>query len=219
MRLTVGAVDVESGGFRYFDSARDRIGAEHVMASAALPPAFPAVRIDGRDYWDGGLVSNTPLEHVLDEWPREDTLAFQVDLWNARGPRPKTMMDVLERAKDIQYSSRTRHGTDDIAERQRLRVALGQLLETLPGKQLPENLAHSFDAWTCTKILNVIHLIYRAKPYEEQYKDYAFGPHTMHEHWQAGRADMQETLAHPDYFSVPSRDMAVVTHDVHREDG
>jgi NTE family protein len=218
VRLTLGAVDVRTGNFTYFDNRKTRLRAEHVMASGALPPAFAPVEIDGEYYWDGGLVSNTPLEYVFDESPRRDTLAFQVDLWSARGALPKNLPDVLERVKDIQYSSRTRRGTDDIAERQRLRVALGQLLETLPGKQLPENLAHSFDAWTCTKILNVIHLIYRAKSYEEQYKDYAFGPHTMHEHWQAGRADMQETLVHPDYFSVPPRNTAVVTHDIHRDD-
>ena len=99
-RLTVGATEVETGNFRYFDSRETRIGPEHILASGALPPAFPAVEIEGRQYWDGGLVSNTPLEHILDEWPREDTLAFQIDLWSARGSRPETLMDVLERAKD-----------------------------------------------------------------------------------------------------------------------
>ncbi len=217
-RLTLGAVNVRTGNFTYFDNRKTKLRAEHVMASGALPPAFAPVEIDGEFYWDGGLVSNTPLEYVFDESPRLDTLALQVDLWSARGTLPKNLADVLERVKDIQYSSRTRRGTDDVAERQRLRVALGKLLESLPDKKLPPELEHSFDAWTCTKVLNVIHLIYQAKSYEEQYKDYAFGPHTMREHWQAGRADMQETLAHPGYFSLPPRDGGVVTHDIHRDD-
>ena len=216
-RLTLGAVNVRTGNFTYFDNRKTKLRAEHVMASGALPPAFAPVEIDGEYYWDGGLVSNTPLEYVFDELPRQDTLALQVDLWSARGALPKNLPDVLERVKDIQYSSRTRRGTDDVAERQRLRLALGQLLQSLPDKKLPSELEHSFDAWTCTKVLNVIHLIYRAKPYEEQYKDYAFGPHTMREHWQAGRADMQETLARPAYFSLPSRERGVVTHDIHRD--
>ena len=101
MRLTVGATDIENGNFRYFDSAQMRIGPEHILASGALPPAFPAVEIDGRWYWDGGLVSNTPLEHILDEWPRKDTLALQVDLWSATGSRPRTMMAVSYTHLDV----------------------------------------------------------------------------------------------------------------------
>src|SRR3546814_4242719 len=100
VRLTVGATNVDTGNFEYFDSSRTRIGVEHIMASAALPPAFAPVRIGDKAYWDGGLVSNTPPEHILGEWPRQDTLALQVDLWSARGERPHNMMDVLERAKD-----------------------------------------------------------------------------------------------------------------------
>src|SRR5690606_34334326 len=114
IRLTVGATEVGSGNFEYFDSARTRIRVEHVLASGARRPAFAPVEIGDKAYWDGGVVSNTPLEHILGEWPRRDTLALQVDLWSARGPRPRSMLDVLERAKDIQYSSRTRHGTDHV---------------------------------------------------------------------------------------------------------
>ncbi len=136
VRLTVGATDVETGNFRYFDSATDRIEPEHVMASGALPPAFPAIVIDDRHYWDGGVVSNTPLEYVLESSPRRDTLAFQVDLWSARGILPRTLLDVLERQKDIQYSSRTRLSTDAVAARQRLRNTLGLLLESIPKKHL-----------------------------------------------------------------------------------
>ncbi|HZW72957.1 MAG TPA: DUF3734 domain-containing protein, partial [Caldimonas sp.] len=215
-RLTVGTVNVHSGNFRYFDNRTTAIRAEHIMASGAIPPAFPAVEIDGEFYWDGGLVSNTPLEYVLELRPRADTLALQVDLWNARGVLPRTLPDVLERQKDIQYSSRTRRGTDMAATRQRLRLALGELAALLPGKRFPAHLAGAFADWTCTKVVNIVHLIYAAKSYEEQYKDYAFGPQTMLEHWSAGLDDMRRTLTHPAYFALPSRDVGVATHDVHR---
>ena len=212
VRYVAGAVNVRSGNFAYFDSRKQRIRVEHVLASGALPPAFAAVEIDGESYWDGGIVSNTPLEYIAEDTPRRDTLALQVDLWSARGSVPKTLSDVYERAKDIQYSSRTRRGTDSAAGRRRLRMALGKLAAQLPGGQLPTELA----PWTCTKVLNVVHLIYQAKAYEEQYKDYAFGPVSMQSHWSAGLADMQRTLARPQYFALPPRDAAVATHDVHR---
>ena len=213
VRYVAGAVNVRSGNFVYFDNRKTRIRPEHVMASGALPPAFAAVEIDGECYWDGGIVSNTPLEYVNEETPRRDTLAFQVDLWSARGSVPRTLADVYERQKDIQFSSRTRRGTDSAAQRQRLRLALGELAARLPGGKLPDALA----PWVCTKVLNVIHLIYQSKAYEEQYKDYAFGPLSMRAHWTAGLRDMQRTLGCPRYFALPSRDAGVATHDVHRE--
>ncbi len=216
MRLTVGATDVETGNFRYFDSLRERIGSQHVMASGALPPAFPAVEIDGREYWDGGLVSNTPLEHVLDEWPREDTLAFQVDLWSAHGQRPKTMMDVLARAKDIQYSSRTRHGTDAMARTQELRTALTKLIAHLPDRQVPDDLRDAFARWMDDRIFNIVHLIYQAAPCEQEFKDYAFGTRMMRRHWDAGVADTASTLRREEFFDLPDRDKGFALHDVHR---
>ncbi|HEU4664764.1 MAG TPA: patatin-like phospholipase family protein [Dokdonella sp.] len=219
VRLSVGATHVATGNFRYFDSARERIRPEHVLASGALPPAFPAVVVDGEPYWDGGLVSNTPLEYVLESVPRRDTLVLQVDLWSARGPLPKTVLDVFERQKDIQYSSRTRQGTDQVAARQRLRNALGLLLERVPDGTLPAELAAELEPWLCDRVFNIVHLIYRAKSYEEQYKDYAFGPATMREHWDGGRDDMRRSLARPEYFSLPDRGLGVVTHDIHRVGG
>ena len=219
VRLSIGATNVATGNFRYFDSARERIRPEHVLASGALPPAFPAVAVDGELYWDGGLVSNTPLEYVLESSPRRDTLVLQVDLWSAHGPLPKTVLDVLERQKDIQYSSRTRQGTDQVAARQRLRNALGLLLERMPGGRLPEDLRAELEPWLCDRVFNIVHLIYRAKSYEEQYKDYAFGATTMREHWSGGLDDMRRSLARPEYFVVPDRGLGVVTHDIHRVGG
>lgn len=214
--LAVGAVNVRSGNFVYFDNRATKIRAEHVMASGALPPGFPAVEIDGEFYWDGGVVSNTPLEYVIDSEPQGDMLALQVDLWSARGELPRNLADVLERQKDIQYSSRTRHGTDRLAERQRLRMALRKLAGALPGKRLPAPLARELEPWLGEACLNVVHLIYRAKSYEEQYKDYAFGAAAMREHWAAGLADMRASLAHPDWFAPPPSNVGVATHDIHR---
>lgn len=215
-RLTIGATNVCSGNFRYFDSAIERIGAEHVMASGALPPAFPAIEIEGETYWDGGLVSNTPLEYVLESTPRRDTLALQVDLWSARGSLPRTLLDVLERQKDIQYSSRTRMGTDAAAARQKLRNTLALLLETIPARHLPARVVADLEPWLCDRVFNVIHLIYQAKPYEEQFKDYAFGPIPMREHWRQGFEDMAKSLRHPEFFVPPPREIGVATHDIHR---
>ena len=218
VRLTVGTTNVRNGNFRYFDSAKEPIRPEHIMASAALPPAFPAIEIDGEHYWDGGIVSNTPLEVLLEAEPRRDTLVFQVDLWSARGILPRTLLDVLERQKDIQYSSRTRLSTDMVAARQRLRNALGLLLEQVPKKLLPVELVADLTPWMCDRVFNIIHLIYRAKPYEEQFKDYAFGMGAMREHWSGGLEDMARTLSHPEFFVPPPREIGVTTHDVHRED-
>jgi NTE family protein len=219
VRLTIGATNVATGNFRYFDSANERIGPEHIMASGALPPAFPAVVIDGEPYWDGGMVSNTPLEFLLESSPRRDTLVFQVDLWSARGIVPRTLLDVLERQKDIQYSSRTRLGTDAVAARQHLRNTLGLLLERIPRKYLPETLVADLRPWLCDRVFNIIHLIYRAKPYEEQFKDYAFGAAAMTEHWRSGFEDMAHSLARPEFFVPPPREIGVATHDIHRGNG
>ncbi len=216
VRLSIGATNVASGNFRYFDSALERIRPEHILASGALPPAFPAVVVDGEHYWDGGLVSNTPLEYVLESVPRRDTLVLQVDLWSARGPLPRNVLDVLEREKDIQFSSRTRQGTDQVAARQRLRNALGLLLERVPDGSLPAALRRELEPWLCDRVFNIVHLIYRAKSYEEQYKDYAFGLATMREHWASGRDDMHDSLVRPEFFALPERSLGVVTHDIHR---
>ena len=218
VRLTVGATHIASGNFRYFDSAIERIGAEHVMASGALPPAFPAIVIDGEHYWDGGVVSNTPLEYLLESTPRRDALVFQVDLWSAQGILPQTLLDVLERQKDIQYSSRTRLSTDVVAARQRLRNALGLLLAEIPKKHLPARVVADLAPWLCDKVFNIVHLIYRAKPYEEQFKDYAFGAIAMREHWAQGVEDMTRSLERPEFFVPPPREIGVVTHDIHRDD-
>lgn len=213
-RLSVGAVNVASGNFVYFDSPTHHIDARHIMASGALPPGFPAVEIDGESYWDGGIVSNTPLQWVLDSVPRHDTLAFQVDLWSARGELPRDITGVLVRAKDIQYSSRTRAATDQFKRLQKLRVAIRTLLE-----KLPDDLRHTPEAMALAaegdhKHYNIIQLIYRARNYEGTSKDFEFSRRTMEEHWSAGYNDAVRTLRHPEVLTPPNGSSGVRTFDV-----
>jgi NTE family protein len=205
MRFSVGAVDVSSGNFIYFDTATHRIGVEHIIASGSLPPAFPATEVDGRYYWDGGLVSNTPLEWVLGSQPRRDTLAFQVDLWPARGALPKDLIDVEVRHKEIVFSSRTRAATDHYKNAQKLRAALSVLLAKLPPELRETEEAKLLEQQADDKVCNIAHLIYRSKGYEGYSKDFEFSRRTMEEHWQAGYRDAQITLKVPDVLRLPDR--------------
>ncbi|HVO04082.1 MAG TPA: patatin-like phospholipase family protein [Candidatus Cybelea sp.] len=216
VRVSVGAVDVETGNFVYFDNANRKLLPEHFMASGALPPGFPAVEIEGRHYWDGGLVSNTPLVEVLQHPPRRDTLAFQVDLWSSRGPMPRNVFDVAERQKDIQYSSRTRMATNMALDLQKLRRTLRLMLQ-----KLPDSLDNDPDVvmardLSCSKVYNVIHLIYHDKAFEAYHKDYEFSRLTMREHWESGLDDIRRTLAYPEWLERPSNESGIITHDVHR---
>ncbi len=135
LRVSIGAVNVRTGNFAYFDNRRTRLRPEHFMASGALPPAFPAIEIDGEYYWDGGLVSNTPLSWILEQSLARDTLVFQVDLWSARGPVPRSLSEVGDRVQDIRYSSRTRLVTDQMQAYRRMQRLLRQVLDRVPAKQ------------------------------------------------------------------------------------
>ncbi|AOY91036.1 hypothetical protein BKK79_03805 [Cupriavidus sp. USMAA2-4] len=217
-RVSVGAVNVGTGNFVYFDNVHTRLAPEHFIASGALPPAFPPVEIDGEYYWDGGVVSNTPLMEVLGARPRRDTLAFQVDLWSARGPLPRTMGAVTERTKDVQYSSRTRFVTDTLEREQRYRNVLRKVLDQLPEAQRRSDpWCLEAEALACSKKYNIQHLIYQQKAHERHYKDYQFGLSTMRDHWSAGLADIRRTLANKDGLALPDNDAGFVTHDVHRK--
>lgn len=217
IRFSVGATNVRTGNFAYFDNKTHKVGAAHVMASGSLPPGFPATEIDGEFYWDGGIVSNTPLQWVLDARPRQDTLAFQVDLWSASGELPRDMIEVDVRQKDIRYSSRTRAGTDQFRKMQAVRRAAAKLLAQMPGevRQSPEAeiLAQEAD----TKVYNIVHLIYHARKYEGASKDYEFSRRTMEEHWKSGYDDMIRTLRHPEVLQRPQSADGVFTFDLARQ--
>ena len=201
VRLSVGAVNVRSGNFCYFDSATQRIDARHVMASGALPPGFPPVEIDGEHFWDGGLVSNTPLQYVLDQPGARRRLVFQVDLFPARGEMPSTLADVSEREKDIRYSSRTRLNTSNELKRQATLQAAQRLLAKLPARLRDDVDAKALAALPVEAAVAVVHLIYRSKHYESQSKDYEFSRASMLEHWCAGMADTTQTLDDPRWLA------------------
>ena len=196
IRLSVGAVNVRSGNFRYFDTTTDKITVDHILASGALPPGFPPVLIEGEYYWDGGLVSNTPLYHVIDSADRAQNLCiFQVDLFSAQGEMPRTIMEAAEREKEIRFSSRTRMTTSAALSEQRLRKAAANLL-----KKLPKELQNDADVKVLMENtrdagITVMHLINRPTGSDTQSKDYEFSRLSMDEHWENGRSDVKKSFA------------------------
>jgi NTE family protein len=217
-RLSVGAVNVETGNFVYFDSTTQKIGPEHVMASGALPPGFPAIEIDGQHYWDGGLVSNTPLQWVLQFGPRRDTLAFEVDLWSAQGDFPRGIIDVATREKEIRYSSRTRDNIDRFVDLQRQRHAVANLIAELPKDMRTRPEVAALDTFGDHKVYNVVHLIYRSKIYEGDSKDYEFSALSMRDHWSAGYRDAAMTLDHPEVLERPKNPDGIAIFDFAKPD-
>jgi NTE family protein len=213
-RFSIGAVNVTTGNFLYFDNTTHTIGAEHVMASGALPPGFPPVEIEGEFYWDGGLVSNTPLQWVLESEPRRDTLAFQVDLWSARGTLPRTMPEVMTRQKEIQYSSRTRNNSDRFKNAQKLRNTLASLLQKLPDEFRDSPELKLLKPHTQSKVYNLVQLVYRTKQYEGDSKDYEFSRLSMEDHWRAGYRDTIRTLRHVEVLERPDNLEGVMTFDL-----
>ncbi len=198
MRFSVGAVDVETGNLTHFDNRSLRIRPEHVMASGALPPGFPAIEIDGRHYWDGGLVSNTPLAQVMEQLPAlapHSATIFQIDLFSARGSVPDSLDAVGEREKDIRFSSRTRLVSDLVRERHQLHRDLKALVDLLPKRQRARAEVQALLAENAQPAVTLVHVIHRRKPYESQNKDYEFSAQSMREHWVAGMSDMQASLA------------------------
>jgi NTE family protein len=215
-RVSLGSTNVSSGNFVYFDNQEIKLTPKHFLASGSLPPGFPATEIDGEYYWDGGCVSNTPLEYVLGVSPRKDTLVFQVDLWSARGALPVDILQVTERLKDIQFSSRTRTVTNAINIAQRMRKALFDTVERIPES------VRAKDPWFDEMVrhmmgsrYNVIHLIYQNKQPEGHYKDYQFSAESMQMHWKTGLHDMHETLEFPECLAMPAEGENFVTFDVH----
>jgi NTE family protein len=199
-RLSLGAVNVRSGNMIYFDSPTRIIKQEHVMASGALPPGFPAVEIEGEQYWDGGLVSNTPLQWIAMTQQPRDALVFQVDLWSARGEFPRNLAEVATRQKEIQYSSRTRAFTDYFKHVTKLQNMLCTLLEELPEELNQKEEVKFLNSVVQRHAANIVQLIYRPKGYEGDSKDYEFSRRSMEEHWQAGYYDAVRALRHPEIF-------------------
>jgi NTE family protein len=221
-RLSIGAVGVASGNLKYFDNFEFRnlgkkIGPEHIMASGALPPGFPSVEIEGEHYWDGGIASNTPLDHVLGEETQRDLLIFQVDLFSARGELPTSLLEAAEREKDIRYSSRTRTTTDKNKQvhnaRKALRELIGKLPDDLKSDPSLEVLCNAAKENTVT----VVHLIYKSKNYESSSKDYDFSHVAMVEHWNAGVRDVHLSMRHRDVLEQPQSGETMMAYDMTRD--
>jgi NTE family protein len=214
IRFSVGAVNVRTGNFAYFDNAEIKIRPEHVMASGALPPGFPAVEIDGEFYWDGGLVSNTPLQYVLEYAPRRSRLTFQVDLFQARGPLPQNLEEVSEREKDIRYSSRTRAHTDMFCQMHNVRHNINALWRELPQqlRDMPE--AEFLHKIGCVTTMDIVELVYRPTEPQGDWKDYEFSRTTMRNRWEQGRSDALATLAASPWLAPMPPEIGARTFDV-----
>ncbi|KJC39349.1 membrane protein [Bradyrhizobium sp. LTSP885] len=218
-RLSVGAVGVTSGNFRYFDNHEfkklgKKIGPEHIMASGALPPGFPSVVIEGEHYWDGGIASNTPLDFVLDEETDRDLLIFQVDLFSARGRLPETLLEASEREKDIRFSSRTRMNTDKNKQIHNTRLAVRDLISKLPEHLQNDPSVELLRKAAKENTVTVVHLIYKSKNYETSSKDYDFSHVGMVEHWGAGVRDVHLSMRHKEWLERPQSGETMVTYDL-----
>jgi NTE family protein len=221
-RLSVGAVGVTSGNFRYFDNVEfsrlgKKIGPEHIMASGALPPGFPSIVVEGEHYWDGGLASNTPLDFVLDTETASDLLIFQIDLFSARGPLPQDMLEAAEREKDIRYSSRTRMNTDKNRMLHNTRKAIRDLIGRLPDDLRDDPSVAQLREATEENTVTVVHLIYKSKNYETSSKDYDFSRLALLEHWEAGVRDVHQSMRHKEWLQRPQSDETMVTYDLSGE--
>jgi NTE family protein len=218
-RLSVGAVGVTSGNFRYFDNFQfkklgKKIGPEHIMASGALPPGFPSIVIEGEHYWDGGIASNTPLDFVLDEETSRDLLIFQVDLFSARGDLPVTLLEAAEREKDIRFSSRTRRNTDKNKQIHNARMAVRDLIGKLPDYLKNDPSVELLRKASKENTVTVVHLIYRSKNYESSSKDYDFSHVGVVEHWNAGARDVHLSMRHKEWLERPQSGETMVTYDL-----
>ena len=213
-RLTVGAVNVRNGEMRYFDSRDETLGLDHILASGALPPAFPAVRIQGDPYWDGGIYSNTPIEAVLDDRPRRDSLIFTVHMWNPQGTEPESLWQVMGRQKDIQYASRARSHIARQKQIHHLRHIIRELAKHVPEAQRNSPELKELAAWGCGTTMHVARLVAPRLDGEDQTKDIDFTPAGINARWQAGYADTRRILARAPWTKPIDAMEGVVIHDV-----
>ena len=193
-RLTVGAANVQTGQMRYFDSREDVLTVRHVMASGALPPAFPAIRIDGELYWDGGILSNTPVEAVFDDKPRRSGVVFAVHMWAPNGPEPDSIWSVLSRQKDLQYSSRAITHIARQKQIHKLRHIIADLAGRLPPEVRATNEVGALAAYGCPTQMHVIRLLAPPLAGEDHAKDIDFSPLGIKARWEAGYADTARVL-------------------------
>ena len=213
-RLTLSAVNVRSGELALFDNrdGHTRIGPEHVLASGALPPGFAPVQIGEEAYWDGGIYSNTPLDIVLDDSERRHTLCFMVDLWDASESAPQTMASVLTRYKDIQYASRIMEHLGDHERMQNLRRALRVVGRKLGSKAAADPAVKELLAMGCDSRIDIVHLVMRALPGEDSWRDIDFSDSRLRARWEAGVKDGRRILAHAPWREPAHEDVGMRVH-------
>jgi NTE family protein len=218
MRLSVGTVDVETSDFIYFDSAKMKLGPAHIMASGALPPGFPPIEIDGRQYWDGGLFSNTPLQYMVDYSPRRSRVIFQVDLFPAHARhRPTNLDEINEREKDVRYASRTRLATHMLRERHNVRHVINELHKLLPPEIAETEQAKRLYEHGCVTTMDIVQLIYRPDEPQGALKDFEFSRPTMELRWQQGLSDARTTLDASPWLAPMPHEIGVRVFDVIHE--
>lgn len=194
VRLTVGASNVRTSEMVYFDSKDMPLDVRHIMASGALPPAFPAIRIDGELYWDGGILSNTPVEVVFDDNPRRNSLVFAVHIWNPHGPEPRSIWEVLNRQKDLQYSSRSVAQIKRQRQLHRLRHIIAELGSMVPTSASNSKAIAEMKSYGCTTTMHVVRLLAPALEYEDHAKDIDFSPEGIRQRWEAGYRHTMDTI-------------------------
>ncbi len=212
-RLTVGAAQVRTSKMRYFDSRDMAVRVEHIMASGALPPAFPPVRIDGELYWDGGILSNTPSEVVFDDNPRKNSLIFAVHLWNPEGPEPESLSEVAHRQKELQYSSRVSNHISRQLETHRLRYIINQLSAQIPEAQRKTARVRELAAYGCLTQIHVVRLLAPARTWDDHTKDVDFSPEGIRERWRAGLVNTREAIKQAPWKGTVDPLEGVVLHE------
>ena len=212
-RLTVGAAHVRSSMMHYFNSKEMELTPKHILASGALPPAFPAVRIDGELYWDGGILSNTPTERIFDDHPRRNSLIFAVHLWHPTGEEPETIWQILNRTKDIQYSSRIASHIMRQRETHKLRHVITQLLEYVPEKEKSDPLYQELAGYHCDTRMHVVRLLSPRLDNESHTKDIDFSPAGIRNRWEAGYTDTMRALEQQPWIGEWGLLDAVVLHE------
>ena len=216
-RLTVGAANVRTSEMRYFDSRTTKLSAKHVMASGALPPAFPPVRIEGDLYWDGGILSNTPVEAVFDDNPRRNSLVFAVHIWNPSGPEPESIRQVMNRQKDIQYSSRAVSHIMRQKQMHKLRHIIAELAAKLPEKERKSAEVRALTAYGCLTRMHVVRLLAPGLDNEDHTKDIDFSRKGIRQRWDAGLADTRVTLKRAPWDGVFDEMEGFILHELTRE--
>jgi NTE family protein len=216
LRFSVGATNVRTGAPIHFDNLQTPITAAHVMASASLPPGFPPTEIDGEYYWDGGVVSNSPMQYVIDDRPRYTALVFQVDLWDANGEAPLDIPSANLRALEIHSASRLNVTLEQYKKMHKFRCALARFLDQLPSASHNDPDVQFLAQEARVNVATVVQLKYQANKYETAGKTFEFSRAAMEEHWQAGYCDTKSALCEPRVFELPHVSEAARIFDVHR---